>query len=426
MAEFPLLPIPAPEPDQRPPGPRGGSKPLLPSRARQGARLQPVFRRLRSVFDEGRDPLTLVDDPAGIAPERALVLEVAGTIDEFHDAVGRIPGLELIGDEEAEFEADSDFAVPDTREGRRGEPRFGKPVGGRLYLTIPDVRALRELVSLWDRYQAGEQAERGFGPWYDVFRQLYRLRPWGPADRIPEDTISYLKEHLADRAGSRVRVEIELWSHRNDTRQARSGDRFDQALRSAGGEIISQSSIPDVAYEAVLADLPAEAIPPLIQRQEVSLAICDSIMFIRPQSTALFPTDVNALEAGPPPAIVLTLAWFSPVNVRHRSYRRAKLEINPDRLGQSIGVKRASLQPSDKSVPRGSLFHVRYDGASAVPFIDDGHLQFRVYCREQGGPLDRSIRYGLAVTIEAGEGIPVYQEVRQRLGIQPRVAGETP
>lgn len=867
MAEFPLLPIPTPELDRRPPGSGGGSKPLLPSRARQGARLQPVFRRLRSVFDEGRDPLTLVDDPAGIAPERALVLEIAGTIDEFHDAVGRITGLELLGDEEAEFEADTDFALPDTRKERRGERRFDKPVGGRLYFTIPDVQALRELVSLWDRYQAGEQPDRGFAPWYDVFRQLCRLRPWGPLDRITDDTINYLKAHLADRPDASVRVEIELWSHQSVVRRARSGARFEQALRSTGGEIVAQSSIPDIAYEAVLADLPADAIPPLIQRQEVSLAICDSIMFIRPQSTALFPTDVNALEAGPPPApppdehappvaalfdgvpvqrhrlldqrlrlddpdnleavsvvskrrhgtemaslilhgdrnvegqpsltrplylrpilyapgnalreqsqqdrllidtiyravlrmkigdsegsatapdvfivnlslgdenrpftgpmspggrlldylaarfdllfvvsagnvtdslrvpafsgtmdmeaapmadrqkailnalqgqrshrtllspaealnvitvgawyedavgalnpssiayepydhggpnitsamglghrkvvkpdifmpggrelfsvasagdglsirnvppgrlyglkvaipdgggkldqegltagtspaaalasrtahrlydalmdptngeilvdagpkyygvvvkallvhrarwgdlgalldgilgpkgrgsyvarrdnisrllgygpqvveeamscaanratlvgygevaanesavlyrvplprslervteprsIVLTLAWFSPVNVRHRSYRRSKLEIKPDRFSESIGVTRAPLQPSDKSVPRGSLFHVRYDGASAVPFIDDGHLQFRVYCREQGGPLDRSIRYGLAVTIEAGEGIPVYQEVRQRLGIQPRVAGETP
>ena len=868
MAEFPLLPIPRPETDLRPPGSRGGSKPLVPGRARQGERLQPVFRRLRSVFDEERDPLTLIDDPAGIAPERALVLEIAGTIDKLHDAIGLIPGLELLGDEETEFEADSDFAVPDTREGRRDEPRRDKPVGGRLYLTIPDVQALRELVSLWDRYQAGEQPDRGFAPWYDVFRQLYRLRPWGPSDRIPEDTIIYLNDHLANRPDSHVRMEIELWSHQSTGRRHRDNDRFEQALRSAGGNIVGPpSSIPDIAYEAVLVDLPPDAIPPLIQRQEVSLAICDSIMFIRPQSTASFPTEVNALGASPAPArppgelappiaalfdgvpvqqhqllarrlrlddpddleavstvskrrhgtemaslilhgdrnargepsltrllylrpilyapdnepderprqdvllidtiyrailrmkigdtegdatapevfivnlsigdrnrpftgpmspwarlldylaerfgilfvvsagnvfdplpvpefsgttdledasradrqkailkalhgqrsqrtllspaealnvitvgawnedaagalnpssityepyehggpnvtsamglghrkvvkpdifmpggrelfsivgtggglsirnaqpgrlyglraampdaggkldqegltagtsaatalasraahrlydalldpdngeilagadpmyyavvikallvhrarwgdlgpvlngilgpkgrgrhvahrdnisrllgygppvveealscaanratlvgygevpadgsavlyrvplppslervteprsIFLTLAWFSPVNVRHRSYRRAKLEIQPDGFGESIGVSRAGLQPSDKSVPRGSLFHVRYDGASAVPFVDGGHLLFRVYCREQGGPLERPIRYGLAVTIEAGEGVPVYQEVRQRLGIQPRAAGATP
>lgn len=138
------------------------------------------------------------------------------------------------------------------------------------------------------------------------------------------------------------------------------------------------------------------------------------------------PLPISLERVTEPRSIILTLAWFSPVTVRHRSYRRAKLEIKPDRFSDSIGVSRARLQPSDKSVPRGSLFHVRYEGDSAVPFIDDGHLQFQVFCRQQGGALDRSIRYGLAVSIEAGEGIPVYQEVRQRLGIQPRVPGTTP
>ncbi len=126
-----------------------------------------------------------------------------------------------------------------------------------------------------------------------------------------------------------------------------------------------------------------------------------------------------------PRSITLTLAWFSPVNVRHSVYRRAKLEIKPDSFPTKVGVERSKSQPSDKSVPRGSLFHVHYEGAKAVAFVNNGHLLFRVFCREQGGTLDRLIRYGLVVTIEAGETIPVYQEVRQRLSIQPRVAGAT-
>lgn len=92
----------------------------------------------------------------------------------------------------------------------------------------------------------------------------------------------------------------------------------------------------------------------------------------------------------------------------------------PNDFKIGVGVERAPAQPSDKSVPRGSLFHVRYEGARAVPFVDDGHLSFRVYCREQGGPLDVAIRYGIAVTIEAGEHVPVYQEVRQRLRVRAR------
>ena len=132
------------------------------------------------------------------------------------------------------------------------------------------------------------------------------------------------------------------------------------------------------------------------------------------------PLPVSLKRVTEPRSITMTLAWFSPVNVRHRAYRRAKLEIQPVHLDASAGVSRAPEQPSDKSVPRGSLFHVRYRGNKAVAFVDDGHMQFRVFCREQAGPLDRAIRYGLAVTVEAGESVPVYQEIRQRLGIQPR------
>ena len=54
----------------------------------------------------------------------------------------------------------------------------------------------------------------------------------------------------------------------------------------------------------------------------------------------------------------------------------------------------------------------------AVPFIDDGHILLRIFCREQAGSLDQPIDYGVAVTIEAEEGIPVYEEVRARLAVQ--------
>ena len=204
MAEFPLLPIPNPAPDQRPPGTGGGSKLHLPTRARQDERLGPVFQRLRDVFEANRDPVNLQEDPAGIAPERALVLEVAGAIDDFYNAVRRIPGLEYLGDEEAEFDADADFAAIDTRVGRKGQVRGDKPVVGRLYLAMPDTRALQELVRLWDRYQAGERAREGFGPWFDLFRCLRELRAWGPVDRVPESTIDWLTDRLERTAGCRT------------------------------------------------------------------------------------------------------------------------------------------------------------------------------------------------------------------------------
>jgi hypothetical protein len=864
MAEYPLLPIPAPRLDERPRGGGGGGDNLrLPTVERQARRIGPTFQRLRDAFTEERRAISLRNDPASIAPERAIVFEIAGSIGDFYAAVRQIAGLEYLGDEELDLDADDDFAVMDTRRGREGERRDDRAVGGRLYLAMPDTQALRELLRLWDLYQAGRPPERGFTSWFNLFQRLHTLRAWGPVDRIPEETINYWEEAL-ERAepDAMIRTEVELWSFASPRRRREAAMRFEAAVGAAGGDIVDRSSIPEISYEGVLVDLPVAEVRRLIRRDEVRLAICDEVMFLRPQSTAEFPTSVEAVEAGgsaeaapaialppiaalfdgvpvqrhrlldgrlimddpddldamsvvgerrhgtemaslilhgdrnldepslqrplyvrpvlyapgqgrdecpnqnrllidtiyravrrmkegddegeataptvfivnlslgdknrpfsgvmspwgklldycadrygilflvsagnigdhlsiasftkwidfeeadperreqavlealgaqraqrtllspaealnsvtvgawhedgvnggaasslalspyqngslpnissamglghrkvikpdiflpggrelisaqtsggdclivrrapagrvyglkaaipdpgglldreglsagtsaatalatraahrlfdalmdetggsllagmdpayyaviikallvhrahwgdkgllletiygpqgqgkhvarrdnvarvlgygrpfveeamacasnratlvgcgdvasdgradnyriplpdslkrvtDPRAITLSLAWFSPVNPRHAAYRRAKLEIKPADFGSSIGVEREKCQPSEKSVPRGSLFHVRYTGQRAVPFIDDGHISFRVFCREQGGALDQSIRYGLAITIEAGEGIAVYQEVRQRLGIQPR------
>ena len=58
-----------------------------------------------------------------------------------------------------------------------------------------------------------------------------------------------------------------------------------------------------------------------------------------------------------------------------------------------------------------------------IQFVDDGHVRLRITCREKaGGPLDRDIHYGVAVTVEAGEKIPVYEEIQTRLAamVAPR------
>ena len=117
-----------------------------------------------------------------------------------------------------------------------------------------------------------------------------------------------------------------------------------------------------------------------------------------------------------PRAITVTVAWFSPVNTHHQAYRRAKLEAGTESDPLAVlGVERIPEQPTDASTGRGTIFHQRFKGEKAVPFIDDGHLRLRVWCREQAGKLDQEIRYGLAVTIEAENGIPIYDEIRVRL-----------
>jgi hypothetical protein len=123
-----------------------------------------------------------------------------------------------------------------------------------------------------------------------------------------------------------------------------------------------------------------------------------------------------------PRTLAVTLAWFSPIKSGHQSYRCVRLEAAPlDSPILTLGVERRKSQPADASVKRGSVFHEHFEGDSAVAFINDGHLGLRVWCKEDAGISDgQLIRYGIAVTIEAGTALPVYEQIQQRLRIRPR------
>src|SRR6516164_8646279 len=111
MAERPLLALPRATKQRarsaRPP--RETVQGLSPER--QGQRLGQKFERLSETLG---DPASLTEyrsDPSAIVPERALVFEVTGTLTDFYRAMGSVPGLELLGEEDDERLADEDFAV---------------------------------------------------------------------------------------------------------------------------------------------------------------------------------------------------------------------------------------------------------------------------------------------------------------------------
>lgn len=121
-----------------------------------------------------------------------------------------------------------------------------------------------------------------------------------------------------------------------------------------------------------------------------------------------------------PRSLSVTLAWFSPIKPAHRSYRCVRLEAEPLHPPiEMLGVERLKNQPSDVSIKRGSVFHEHFHGTSAVPFIEDGHLVLRVWCKEDAGINEGVlIRYGIAVTIEAETALPIYEEIQVRLRVR--------
>ena len=71
---------------------------------------------------------------------------------------------------------------------------------------------------------------------------------------------------------------------------------------------------------------------------------------------------------------------------------------------------------------RGTVQHEVFEDRRAIPFEDGENLVIKVNCREDAAAFSEPIRYGLAVTLEVMEGveisIPIYQEIRERLGVR--------
>ncbi|MCC8991927.1 MAG: hypothetical protein LM514_04975, partial [Streptococcus sp.] len=223
MAEKPLLILPTPERINPPRGRGGGGQLRLPDKRYQVSRFGPIFNRLREVLGGNTTgAMELRDDPSSLAPDRVIVFEIAGTVSEFVRAVSKVPGLEFMAEYETEEEPDELFAEVDKRKGKGGLDRTDKNVGGRFYLAMPDVSALRQLLSLWDRWARNEDLGTGYAPFKHVFAQLRRLRPWGAEDRISDETISYWKEETAREPDRPVRTEVELWFHENQARRQQS------------------------------------------------------------------------------------------------------------------------------------------------------------------------------------------------------------
>jgi hypothetical protein len=301
MAERPLLILPTAESIRPPRLGGGGSKPITPTRESQTGRIGPYLGRLRDVLDRGPERvLELRADPTALAPERVIVFEIAGTVADFARAAAKVPGLDLIVEYETEAEPDEYFAEKDTRIGHEGERREDKLVEGRFYLAMPDIAALGEFLRLWDRWASGHELPDGFAPFKHLFAQLRTVRPWGPQDRIPDETVEYWREEAQRHPGRPVRTEVELWFRRTPERREQAAREFRATVTQAGGTIVHAATISEIAYQGVLIDIPAASLPELIERRNVALALADDVMFLRPQTVLSGPPDVDGVADGPP------------------------------------------------------------------------------------------------------------------------------
>jgi hypothetical protein len=120
--------------------------------------------------------------------------------------------------------------------------------------------------------------------------------------------------------------------------------------------------------------------------------------------------------------LIVTLAWFTPINPGHRNLREAKLELTPGASNwTNMPLKLDRVDGDHNQVQRGTVQHEVLEGNKSISAFQDGDvIKIRVVCKKDAtARLDDIIPYGLAVTLEVKEDIPIYQEIQTR--IRPQV-----
>jgi hypothetical protein len=132
------------------------------------------------------------------------------------------------------------------------------------------------------------------------------------------------------------------------------------------------------------------------------------------------PPVLHALRV--PRRVTVTLAWLTPIHVRHQNYRQASLWLTVP--GDTLGT--ATCDVDADAAQRGTVEHRVFEGKKAKIIEDGDLLNVDVNCTHDAGVLTEEVPYALAVSLEMMEPITVsiYHEVqeriRQRIGIAPQ------
>ena len=292
MAERPIILFSTPTTSAK--SKRSGGSPSIqyPTHSRQVNRLQPKMASLQNAL------LTLQQSTAGIESERTLVFEVVGSTNDFYTAVRKWgEDAEWIFDIPTEVSATDDFyEYKEDKETKEHTRRDDKSViGGKIYCILTNARALQEMLQLWERFKSDPNTKfpTGKAGLKHIFTCLSDVHIWGYTERIEETGIlDAWKEDLQDPDLGSVKCEIELFFRKSpETRQQREAD-LSTKITSLGGTVLSSTVITEIAYHAVLADLPRNAIEQIIKKDaNVSLLTAEQIMFFRPTGQAVFLPD---------------------------------------------------------------------------------------------------------------------------------------
>ena len=377
-------------------------QPHVPGHGRQVVRLNEQLTSLLQDFNRYRADIS--NSVAGLEPETVLVIEIAGSINDFRQAVEAI-GLEWLGEWDIDdIEPGDDFyeepkvgvdffkkniesitnraqskeirdiliglgiissdgkivsdvtpelLLPDSVAALNFEivqalnDAKNKKLAGRLFLSLGNEAGMRELLSLWERWKNNQTLPTGKMKWRDVFNQTLQIRRWGIEEALHETGMLDRWRDLVDpiNPGQPIHCQIELFYRKSEERRAQGERSIIALLEAVGGRPLgSFIDMPEIAFHAVKAELPAERIRQLLSDldseahdTDIQLFKFHGVMYFRPTGQSLAVTedgegvDTEIPDAGvelPPIAAILDGA----PNVQHQALRGRLLFDDPDNL----------------------------------------------------------------------------------------------
>ena len=346
--EYPILVFPKPsKPIDRSKLGGGGRRPHVPSAADNAVRLEPMFKEVQTAIANRR--INIQDGAGGINPEDVLVLETAGRVEDFYNAVRRVKELEWLLEKDIEREADDNFYDVDD-DGNRKEG----DLSSRLYLVSTNEKALKQIVSMYKRYVKNPKAKlpEGCGVFKQVFEQLRDVRFWNFKDRL--DGSDFMEQWLQNNEAfpeNAIKFQVELWYRGSQIKRTDAQARVKTLVEVGGGNVLSTCVIEEIRYHAMLIEMPGGALRQMINdMEENSLILSSEVMYFKAMPQTVIgleevelevneerkPTEV---ELGNRPAGEPVVALFDGYPYQHHELLNGRLKIDdPDDFGSQYGV----------------------------------------------------------------------------------------
>ena len=225
--------------------------PRFPGHARQVQRIRPQLDELQEDFARYKGSMSHA--ALGLEPETTLVIEIAGTVERFKQAVEAV-GLEWLGEWDIEdIDPDEDFY-----DVNKSSEKKDTLLAGQLFLSMVNESGLQALLRLWGRWGKNKDLPHGMTKWRDVFKQTKEIRLWGVKDSlIDTGMVENWRENVSpDVPNQSIVCQIELFFRKDPRKRREAEETLKRLLEESGGKMRGKSlENPNIGMHAVKAEL---------------------------------------------------------------------------------------------------------------------------------------------------------------------------